>query len=411
MQIQARNALLRKGVSRLFHTDSHHIAMRCSVKLRIRKDKKSKSGLGSVYLQVIINRKRTTVPLGISWPIDRFDEQAERFLPRDSKDIECQDWNMEAQKELAKVNDIFIFYRLSDHELSIEEFQKEYRRYGSRHNFIAFCYAEIEDRYTGGKISNQTYRNSKSAIKRVADWKASIKFADLHAGLLEDLEGYLKAQGLKVNAIWSILKTIKTYANRAAEKGIAVKLDSLHTFKIKTGQTRITYLSPSELQKLKKYYHAHNCPDNHSQVLRHFLFSCCTGLRFSDVSRVNWKNIEDEMLIFQPYKTRNIEKLVYVPLIDEAFTYIQNRKGLLFDCLAEQVTNRILKDIAIACGIRKNLTTHVARHTFATEFLRRGGHIEVLQKLLGHTKISTTMIYAHVSKDRLIEQMKVFEIP
>ena len=58
-----------------------------------------------------------------------------------------------------------------------------------------------------------------------------------------------------------------------------------------------------------------------------------------------------------------------------------------------------MKDIAIACGIRKNLTMHVARHTFATEYLRNGGHVHVLQQLMGHSKITTTMIYVHVDSE------------
>lgn len=78
----------------------------------------------------------------------------------------------------------------------------------------------------------------------------------------------------------------------------------------------------------------------------------------------------------------------------------------MFETVSDQVTNRTLKEIAANAGIRKNLTTHVARHTFATQFLRKGGHVEVLQKLMGHEKIATTLEYTHVDDDRLREEMK-----
>ena len=68
-----------------------------------------------------------------------------------------------------------------------------------------------------------------------------------------------------------------------------------------------------------------------------------------------------------------------------------------------------MKDIALKCRIRKNLTTHVARHTFATDFLRRGGKVEHLQNLLGHTKITTTMIYGHTEEKDAFEQMRLMQ--
>ena len=70
-----------------------------------------------------------------------------------------------------------------------------------------------------------------------------------------------------------------------------------------------------------------------------------------------------------------------------------------------------MKDIAIASGIRKNLTMHVARHTFATEYLRRGGHVHVLKELMGHSKINTTMIYVHVDSDMKRKGMRAMGAP
>lgn len=87
-----------------------------------------------------------------------------------------------------------------------------------------------------------------------------------------------------------------------------------------------------------------------------------------------------------------MEKQVKVPLIDEHFRLIHNKKGKLFNTVTEQVTNRTLKEIAEVCEIRKNLSTHVARHTFATESLRKAIGVEVVKELMGHEKIETTLI-------------------
>lgn len=397
-------------MSPIFHTKKGE-KMRASVEARIRADRKNSDAGAAVYLQIIINSKRTTVPMKISWPVAFFDNKAGTFLPRHKGDAEAQDMNMLVQKEKAKINEIFIFYRHSDFELSVDQFQKEYSRYGARRNFLTWGELDNDDRYQAGKITHQTWKNTKSQLKKISLWKEDVRFAEIDQEWLENLEAWLRSkQGLKINSTWSILKTVKSVSARAAKQGIAINTASIAAYRLPTARGRIIFLTPGELLSLRHYYQSETISPSHKRVLAHFLFSCNTGLRFSDVQRVTWKEINGDMMDFEPYKTRNIEKRVRIPLTNEAFRYIESKKGNLFECIKEQPTNRILKDIAIACGIRKNLTTHVARHSFATEFLRRGGHIEVLQRLLGHSKIATTMIYAHVDDDRLRQQMKLMEV-
>lgn len=389
----------------IFHTGKVS-TMRASVVCRIRKDRQAQDGTAPVYLQVIINSERTTIPMKVSWPVDFFDNKSGAFLPRTKSDQTASDYNMMAQKEIGKVNEIFMFYRHSDFELSIEQFIKEYSRYGLKKNFITWAEQENEDRYTAQKVESQTYRNIKSQLQKIRSWKEEIKFSELDATLMENLNAWLrKNQGLSINSAWSILKTVKSMASRAAKQGIAMNEASLKSYSLPSATGRIIYLNPAELTRLWKYYRSEEILPSHKQVLRHFLFSTLTGLRFSDIERVAWKDIQDDLMDFEPWKTRNLEKRVIVPLVHDAFDLIERKKGRLFDTITQPATNRILKDIALKCEVRKNLTTHVARHTFATEFLRRGGHLEVLQKLLGHSKITTTMIYAHVDVSRLREEI------
>lgn len=396
-------------MSPIFHTKGEK--MRASVEARIRSDRKNSGDGAAVYLQVIINGKRTTIPMKVSWPVAFFDNKSGTFLPRHKGDTEAQDMNMLVQKEKAKINEIFIFYRHSDFELNTEQFQKEYSRYGARRNFIAWAELDNDDRYSQGKISHQTWKNTKSQLKKISTWKEDVRFSDIGAEWMENLEAWLRSkQGLKINSAWSILKTVKAVSARASSQGIAINMASLSNYRLPTARGRVIFLEPKELISLKHYYHSEEISPSHRRVLAHCLFSSCTGIRFSDAERVTWKEINGDMMDFEPYKTRNIEKRVRIPLTNEAFSYIESKKGNLFECMKEQPTNRTLKDIAIKCGIRKNLTTHVFRHTFATEFLRRGGHIEVLQRLLGHSKIATTMIYVHVDDNRLRDQMKLMEI-
>jgi site-specific recombinase XerD len=83
-----------------------------------------------------------------------------------------------------------------------------------------------------------------------------------------------------------------------------------------------------------------------------------------------------------------------------------NPSGPIFHTYADPVTNRLLKEVAIKCGIKKRLTFHISRHTFGTLFLERGGRVEVLKELMGHSDIDTTMVYVHMSDKRKTEQKK-----
>ena len=80
-------------------------------------------------------------------------------------------------------------------------------------------------------------------------------------------------------------------------------------------------------------------------------------------------------------------------------------KGLLLPVVSNQNTNAYLKEIASLCGIEKNLTFHIARHTFATVFLELGISMESVKAMLGHSDITTTQIYGKITDKKLMEEM------
>jgi site-specific recombinase XerD len=147
-----------------------------------------------------------------------------------------------------------------------------------------------------------------------------------------------------------------------------------------------------------------------------FVFSCYTGLAYIDVMKLTPSNISigidgEYWLMTSRQKTSNP---VRVPLLPEALAIIERYKGhpralaskTLFPIISNQKLNAYLKELADLCGINKNLTFHLARHTFATTItLTNGVPIESVSKMLGHSMISTTQIYAKVIEKKLSEDM------
>ncbi|MEE4247369.1 MAG: tyrosine-type recombinase/integrase, partial [Kangiellaceae bacterium] len=102
-------------------------------------------------------------------------------------------------------------------------------------------------------------------------------------------------------------------------------------------------------------------------------------------------------------------KVIEIPLTAMARKFIATGGDHLAERLSEQKTNEYLKEIAIHAEIHQPLTFHAARHTFATIYLELGGTVEVLQQILGHGKLATTMVYVHIARARKEQEMGNFD--
>jgi Site-specific recombinase XerD len=157
-----------------------------------------------------------------------------------------------------------------------------------------------------------------------------------------------------------------------------------------------------------------------AQVRDLFIFSCYTGLAYVDVMKLTPQNLAigidgESWLMTHRQKT---EESVKIPLLPEALEIIQKYKkhpdvihsGGILPRMSNQKLNSYLKEIADLCGINKNLTFHLARHTFATTItLTNGVPIETVSKLLGHSSIKTTQIYAKVVERKVSDDMNMLK--
>lgn len=147
-----------------------------------------------------------------------------------------------------------------------------------------------------------------------------------------------------------------------------------------------------------------------------FVFSCYTGLAYCDLMKLRphqiGLGIDGQYWIMTARKKTSIS--VRVPLLPKAMALIEKYKkhpravitGTVFPNLSNQKVNAYLKEIAEFCDIEKNLTFHLARHTFATTItLTNGVPIETVSKMLGHTSIKTTQIYAKVIENKVSDDM------
>jgi site-specific recombinase XerD len=266
-----------------------------------------------------------------------------------------------------------------------------------------------------------TYERYQTSLKHTKDflnWKYSISDIDItkidHA-FITDYEFYLRsvrkcANNTAVKYIKNFNKIIKLcLANDWLDK------NPFANYKSKVKEVERVYLSEVEIQNIiNKDFKTERL----SLVRDIFLFSCFTGLAYIDVKNLTKSHISigidgDKWIFTHRQKTESASKIPVLPvtqmIIDKYADHPQalNEEKLL-PILSNQKMNAYLKEIATVCEIEKELTFHIARHTFATTVtLTNGVPIESVSKMLGHKNLRTTQHYAKVLDKKVSEDMKI----
>lgn len=258
-----------------------------------------------------------------------------------------------------------------------------------------------------------SFRHTQSFLK----WKykvADFEISKLDFEFISDYEFWLKSiRKCDHNTTIKYLSNFKKIVNRCLRNGWLQK-DPFLRFSMRKREVERTALTEFELEalRMKKFE-----IERLAIVRDIFLFSCMTGLAYADVQKLKRSEIrigvDGEKWIFsRRQKTDITSKVPLLPIAVE----ILNRYSDLPVCqaddrvlpvLSNQKMNAYLKEIADLCGITKNLTYHIARHTFATTItLSNGVPIETVSKMLGHRNLSTTQHYAKILDKKIGEDMK-----
>lgn len=250
-----------------------------------------------------------------------------------------------------------------------------------------------------------------------------LRFADLNESILEDFKEYLlTTKGnkntkttLSQNSAVSYFNKIKATLKQAYKEGILQTDINGKVEPIKAQETRREYLTIEELNKLAK------TPCNNELLKRTALFSALTGLRFSDIQKMVWSELEyiegqGYFLNFNQKKTKGVEVL---PISEQAYSFtngsenpkeMEQQKRVFEGLEYSAYQNKHLGQWIGAAGITKDITFHCFRHTFATLQLFNGTDIYTVSKMLGHKDLKTTQVYAKIvdaAKRKAVDKIKL----
>ena len=226
------------------------------------------------------------------------------------------------------------------------------------------------------------------------------------------LKNTINSQQLGKRSALLYFQTLTTILNEAKRQGYItnnpVEYISVDDKKPIMGKAKPReYLTIDEVKKLK------NAVCTNNDTLKAFMFSCFTGLRYSDIRALKWSDIVDtdtgKEIVITMQKTKEV---VYVPLSTVAENWLPTKKSnndMVFCLPYKSSIDRRLKIFAASVGITKNISFHTARHTFATMCLTSGADIYTTSKLLGHTNIKTTQIYADIINQKKVDAVRMID--
>lgn len=391
--------------------------MSYSARIIQRTDAVRSDGTAALALQVIISRKRKVFPLKIWVKPEEFDKSQ----PSVSINRGGGEWRKLEDKynaimlnNLSKALNILAESRMRHQQLDIDAFVEKFSNGKLDTDFIAFIEASIEKER--GLIAESTTKDNEKVLSRLRTYRAELPFSMISVSFLKDFQKHLQKRRLAPNTIAATHKGLRKFIRQAMLDMPGLK-NPYENFPIRWADQERTFLEPQELMT---FLEAYNAPDQLAGAMRRacrcFLFQCFTGLRVSDAKALTIENVVGEHLVFIAMKTKRtklqqrirLNRIARQLIADAEAEYgrKQQRRSLLFFYNDDNVYNRALRDLAAYLCIKKHLSSHVGRHTFASNYLLSGGKVERLMRLMGHSKLETTMIYVHLVEDFLDRDME-----
>jgi len=387
----------------------------------IKKTKIDNNQKTTIYCRITVNSRRAEFSIQRKVPVDKWNSSANRVR---GYSREAQEINQYIDLITNKINKIhqrfveqdksFTSLQIRDIFLGKNDNQKMLLEIFQNHNVQ--LEKLIGKEYAAGTALR--YRTAKSHVQDYikAEYNVEdIPISEVDHKFISGLEYYLKterncAHNTSVKYITNFKKVVRiAYANGWISK------DPFFNWKARLKTVEKEFLSEEEIQEMIKKEISIPRLD---QVRDIFIFSCYTGLAYADVKKLTKDNIVigidgNKWINTKRTKTNTISN---VPLLLPSIAVIEkyaNHKDVsnsnkLLPVLSNQKMNAYLKEISDLCNITKNLTFHLARHTFATTVtLTNGVPIESVSKMLGHRSLKTTQHYAKILDKKVSADMNI----
>lgn len=349
-----------------------------------RKKNASKTGKGLVQIEILYQRRRRYIGTGLK--LFSYQWSDVDHVVRSSHSLEHNSFLNEV---LSRLNS-FIRNQIEERGYfsleSIDDFLLEPESIS--------LYDFISNELAIAKLAEGTKKHHQTVIESLQKHGRMRDFNDVTLANIEKWDSYLRKEKREEITIYGYHKRFRKWVNLAVRKGL-LKESPYKRFIPSRGECKPRkYLSMRELDEMQNV----ELPIPYLENARDlYLFQCYTGLSYKDMANLDYRSCIDVrngryVIASQREKTG---KNFYVVLLKPALDILK-KNDFQLNVPSNQKYNAYIKSVAGACRIKKNLTSHTARHTFAVIALNSGIPVEVVSRILGHTSIKTTQIYARI---------------
>lgn len=400
--------------------------MNTSIKVLLYTSKTLSNGEHPIMLRVTKDRKSKYISVGYSCAADIWDDKEN--LPN-KKHPHFKQIKILIGKKKLDAERLVLDLENEDKNLSAHEIKGKLRRQKVNNQLVMTYFDSIIERFAqSGQIKNsEVYKDTKRNLSYFIGVK-NIHFSDIDVLFLNHFEEFLKKKGKGENTIYIYLRTLRALINKAikeeicSEKYYAFKNFSLAKYsKIKTEKRAIEKSDIEKIQKLKLSKQKHLIDAKNI-----FLFSFyCRGINFIDIALLKWNNIKKDRLSYRRMKTNELFNLSLLKPAQEILNYYKpltfsDNKSFIFPIFFEQHNtpqslynrkvkmlkkiNADLKEIAELIGLKTELTTYVARHSYATILKKNGISTSIISEAMGHDSEKTTQIYLESFGSNILDE-------
>lgn len=269
-------------------------------------------------------------------------------------------------------------------------------------NVVEFIKADLKRR----EVTLSVLEYNNSFIKRLEEFGKIITFADLTYSKIEDLDIHLKKTIKSQPTLYKRHSLFKGYLEKARRRGL-IERNPYDEFTFKKGKSDDpVYLIESEVKQIINYKPRGAAKESLERVRDLFIFQCYTGLSYTDLESFSRDSIQIINGQKEIHGIRNKTGVPYVVLLLPIAEEIADKYDYILPVISNQKYNDYLGTLIERIGIDKNVTTHTGRHTFGTYLINKGVSIEAIPKIMGHTNMKQSLLYARMLGVTAINEMK-----
>lgn len=269
-------------------------------------------------------------------------------------------------------------------------------------NVVEFIKADLAKR----AVSFSVMEYNNSFIKRLEEFEKIRTFADLTYNNIEDFDLHLKKTIKSQPTLYKRHSLFKGYIEKARKRGL-IEHNPYDEFTFKKGKSNDpVYLIESEVKQLIDYKPRGAAKESLERVKDLFLFQCYTGLSYTDLESFTKDSLQVINGQNEIHGVRNKTGVPYVVLLLPIAEEIAEKYDYTLPVISNQKYNDYLGTLIERVGIDKNVTTHTGRHTFGTYLINKGISIEAIPKIMGHTNMKQSLLYARMLGVTAINEMK-----